>query len=49
MCIGAKNTLIKGIEGVSNGLVPILKEYNMSIATMLFPKITKAKNQLLYI
>ncbi|XP_012521526.1 ribonucleoside-diphosphate reductase large subunit isoform X1 [Monomorium pharaonis] len=33
-CIRAKNTPIRGTGGVSNGLVPMLKAYNTSIATV---------------
>lgn len=33
-CIRAKNTPIRGTGGVSNGLVPMLKAYNTSIATI---------------
>jgi hypothetical protein len=33
-CIRAKNMPIRGTEGVSDGLVPMLKAYNTSIATV---------------
>lgn len=33
-CIRAKNTPIRGTGGVSNGLVPMLRAYNTSIATV---------------
>lgn len=33
-CIRAKNTPIRGTGGVSNGLVPMLKAYDTSVATV---------------
>lgn len=42
-CIRAKNTPIRGTGGVSNGLVPMLKAYNTSIATVS-RKIQNGKN-----
>lgn len=43
-CIRAKNTPIRGTGGVSNGLVPMLKAYNTSIATV--SKIDKNQEQI---